>query len=150
MVGGGDVNTRIFHQSIRMSIIKSRINTIKNGNADWVSSTIEEVTGAFFEFLSRSFQEQWNYRSTRAIENSIIDKGRVLTEDEQIVLSLNFSPEEIRKHYFQSLMKNHQVLMAIQAIFSRKHGREQALRLLRQYKTLLGMEKCCLKSTLQP
>ncbi|XP_010682147.2 uncharacterized protein LOC104897036 [Beta vulgaris subsp. vulgaris] len=95
-IEGGDENTRILHQSIKMRRIHNRINMVQNGEGEWVSSA-NEVKDAFLNFYQDLLGSSEN---VTGMEQAIIEKGKVITMEQTLALSLEFTAEEIKQALF--------------------------------------------------
>lgn len=60
-------------------------------------STGSEAPNAFMSFYKELLGKSG---STRAIESTIIDRGKVLNKEQQYLLSLSFIPEQIKEALF--------------------------------------------------
>lgn len=92
----GDDNTRLFHKSIRMRRVQNRINTIQNERGEWVSKP-EDVSEAFLQFYKSLLGSSG---LTRPLEEIIINQGKVVSEEQKVMLNLQFSSDELKQALF--------------------------------------------------
>ncbi|XP_010666428.1 uncharacterized protein LOC104883583 [Beta vulgaris subsp. vulgaris] len=92
----GDDNTKHFHQSIKLRRVHNRINTIRKEDGSW-ANTSDEVLEAFVEYYQSLLGSR---NAVKKIEPTIIAKGSVLSTQQQMELTLNFTNEEIKNALF--------------------------------------------------
>ena len=89
----GDDDTKFFHQSIKHKQRENTINVLHLGNE--ITSNQSKIKQIFQEYYTDLLCN--DIKDRRLINMNIIQNSPVLTEDQQNLLTLSFSGEDIRK-----------------------------------------------------
>ena len=89
----GDENTNFFHQSIKQRHRANTINVLHVvDEATFDQSRIQEIFQAYYRDLLCT-----DTKDRRPINMNVIQQGPILIESQHNILSLSFSPNEIKK-----------------------------------------------------
>lgn len=96
-ISSGDDNTKLFYQSIKARRVENKIYAIQDGNGDWVirDDRDEKVKIAFVDFYKGLLGTKMQNRCS--VKTQVINEGMTLTDEQQNLLTCNFSAEDVKQ-----------------------------------------------------
>ncbi|KAL2938061.1 hypothetical protein RDABS01_021510, partial [Bienertia sinuspersici] len=90
----GDINSKIFFNSLKVRTCKNNINRVQNAHGIWVEDH-DSITRAFTDFYTVLLQGSDHNR--RPVIKDIVRMGSTLNDDHKRMLDCNFTDKEIRQ-----------------------------------------------------